>query len=155
MTGKYCNFYMLPSNCLYHTNYYSLLMIDRRGHRKLRLTSRKHFKPKPKRNHNKSQEFELGISLSLSAYIDGSVKAVENLQIRLNNCETVPSGIFGQCAVCCMLVKCLCRMEQCIEQWSFKYIQAGVPPTEWTRGSHGSYHTGEFLLGAVLSEITC
>ena len=72
----------------------SSLMIDRRGHRKLRLTSRKHFKPKPKRNCNKPQELDLGISLPLSAYIDGSVKTVENLQIRLQNYEAVPSGIY-------------------------------------------------------------
>ena len=71
-------------------------MIDRRGHRKLRLTSRKHFKPKPKRNRNSSQVLDLRISLPLSAYIDGPVKTVENLQIRLKSYEAVPSGIFGQ-----------------------------------------------------------
>ena len=35
------------------------------------------------------------------------------------------------------------------------YIQARFQPTEWDRSSPVSYHTGEFLLDAVLSEITC
>ena len=104
------NFIHIANYTCYYLNiksYHSLLIIDRRG-RKLQLTSRKHFKLKPKRNQNKSQELELNISLPLSAYIDGPVKAVENLQTRLNNCETVPLGIFGQYSVCCMLVRCLC-----------------------------------------------
>lgn len=85
-------------------------MIDRRGHRKLQLTSRKYFKPKSKRNFSKPQELDLGISLPLSAYIDGSVKTVENLQ---KNYEAVPSGIFGQYYVCsCMMTIYLYRVEQ-------------------------------------------
>ena len=67
-------------------------MNDRRGHRKLRLTSRKHFKPKPKQVQNRvpislSQELQppdLKISLPLQAYIDGRVKSVDSIQNRVS-----------------------------------------------------------------------
>ena len=77
-------------------------MNDRRGHRKLRLTSRKHFKPKPKQVQNRvpisclSQELqppELKISLPLQAYVDGHVKSVDSLQNRVRKCGAIPSGM--------------------------------------------------------------
>ena len=79
-------------------------MNDRRGHRKLRLTSRKHFKPKPKRHGNverktasipePNEEFlDLNISLPLSTYTDASVKSVDVLYNRVKSCAVIPSGI--------------------------------------------------------------
>ena len=76
-------------------------MNDRRGHRKLRLTSRKHFNPKPKKVQNSvptslSQELQppdLKISLPLHAYVDGRVKSVDSLQNRVRKCGAVQSGM--------------------------------------------------------------
>lgn len=76
-------------------------MNDRRGHRKLRLTSRKHFKPKPKRVRDSiavrpSEELQppdFKISLPLEAYIDAPVKSVNILRNRLKSYGAVPSGI--------------------------------------------------------------
>ena len=73
------------------------LMNDRRGHRKLRLTSRKHFKPKPKRSipTRLSPELEqpdYQISLPLEAYVDAPVNCLNSLLNRLKNCGTIPSG---------------------------------------------------------------
>lgn len=78
-------------------------MNDRRGHRKLRLTSRKHFKPKPKKNRNLQEKtpipsendelLDLNISLSLSAYTDAPVNSVDVLHNRLKSCAVIPSGI--------------------------------------------------------------
>lgn len=78
-------------------------MNDRRGHRKLRLTSRKYFKPKPKpkRVHDSipvrlSQELEppdFIISLPLEVYVDAPVTSINILQNRLKSCGTMPSGM--------------------------------------------------------------
>ena len=77
-------------------------MNDRRGHRKLRLTSRKHFKPKPKRCSNvqektptpaENEELDFSISLPLSAYTNASLKSVDVLYNRLKSCVVIPSGI--------------------------------------------------------------
>ena len=78
-------------------------MNDRRGHRKLRLTSRKHFKPKPKRSACNTQPFDCNISLPLAAYVDGPVNTLTNLQSRLTSCGAIPSGVFvtvQQCMPC-------------------------------------------------------
>ena len=84
-------------------SFHSVLMNDRRGHRKLRLTSRKHFKPKPKRGCDSipgrlSQEPpapNFKISLPLEAYVDAPVKCLSNLLNRLRNCGAIPSGTLG------------------------------------------------------------
>ena len=78
------------------------MMNDRRGHCKLRLTSRKHFKPKPKRCSNVLREtattpgneesLNFRISLPLSAYTDASVKSVDALHNRVKSCAVIPSG---------------------------------------------------------------
>lgn len=68
------------------------MMNDRRGHRKLRLTSRKHFKPKTKSS--STQPFDYSISFPLNAYVDGPVKSLESLQSRLKSCGAIPSGTF-------------------------------------------------------------
>ena len=79
-------------------------MNDRRGHCKLRLTSRKHFKPKPKRCSNtverktasipglNEQFLDCNISLPLSAYTDASVKSVDVLYNRVKSCAIISSG---------------------------------------------------------------
>ena len=75
-------------------------MIDRRGHRKLRLTSRKHFKPKPKRvcetiavkQPQEVQPPSLKISLPVTAYINAPVSTIDNLKDRLKSYEAIPSG---------------------------------------------------------------
>ena len=82
-------------------------MNDRRGQRKLRLTSRKHFKPKPKRVRDKSdnipaagglsQELQLPnyqISLPLQAYVDAPVKCLNTLLNRLKRNKAIPSGLY-------------------------------------------------------------
>ena len=68
-------------------------MSDRRRHRKLRLTSRKNFKPKPKRGGHSTQPFDYNISIPLVAYVDGTVDTLENLQSRLTSCGAIPSGM--------------------------------------------------------------
>ena len=74
-------------------------MNDRRGHRKLRLTSRKHFKPKLKRSHGnvstKKSELQpdFTISVPLEQYVDAPVKSIGSLQSRIQSCQTIPSGM--------------------------------------------------------------
>jgi len=81
-------------------------MNDRRGHRKLRLTSRKHFKPKkscdvPETSNDMQfksigdveEVNELMISLPLSVYSDNPTSSVESLQTRLRSYGTLPSGM--------------------------------------------------------------
>ena len=81
-------------------------MNDRRGHCKLRLTSRKHFKPKPKRCSNverktasipelNEQFLDFNISLPLSAYTDASVKSVDVLYNRVKSCAIIPLGMLA------------------------------------------------------------
>ena len=92
--------------CVVYFNYHilqflticSVMMNDRRGHRKLRLTSRKHFKAKPKRVCKSIPAQELQppnyqISLPLQAYTDAPVKCLNNLLNRLKTCEATPSGM--------------------------------------------------------------
>ena len=74
-------------------------MNDKRGHHKLRLSSRKHFKPKPKRRSNVPRETtstpddeDFYISLPLSVYTDASVKSVDALHNRIKSCAVIPSG---------------------------------------------------------------
>ena len=79
-------------------------MIDRRGHRKLRLTSRKHFKPKPKQRvldsngdtvETPQAELEptcLKISLPIEAYINQPMNSITILQDRLKRHGDIPSG---------------------------------------------------------------
>ena len=77
-------------------------MNDRRGHRKLRLTSRKYFKPKPKRAQTtipvslQLQSPDLKISLPLQAYVDGCVRSIEILRERVRKCGDLPSGMESQ-----------------------------------------------------------
>jgi len=76
-------------------------MTDRRGHRKLRLTSRKHFKPKPKQIHDYTTGEQLQqvkspglkISLPIAAHIAAPVTTVNILQDRLRKHGAIPSGI--------------------------------------------------------------
>jgi len=92
-------------------------MIDRRGHRKLRLTSRKYFKPKPKQSQTKDAENEaqcpqvaklpcplankppcppeeLKISLPVSSYADSPLTAIDELRGRLKKQGSIPSGTY-------------------------------------------------------------
>ena len=81
------------------------MMNDRRGHRKLRLTSRKRFKPKPKKSCEKTSndiQFkctgdievnELMISVPISAYSDSPTSSVESLQSRFRSHGILPSGM--------------------------------------------------------------
>lgn len=83
-------------------------MIDRRGHRKLRLTSRKHFKPKPKGKQPtldginvEAQPKEpeptcLKVSLPVEAYITSPVDSITILQDRLQRYGGIPSGMDKQ-----------------------------------------------------------
>jgi len=87
-------------------------MNDRRGHRMLRLTSRKYFKPKVKRCSNVQDKtstpaeteelLDFSISLPLSAYTDASIKSIDVLHNRLKRCVAIPSGIL---ATCSMIIK--------------------------------------------------
>ena len=84
-------------------------MIDRRRHRKLRLTSRKHFKPKPKQAQTRTvivdespcpqeepEPTSLKISIPVSAYMDLPLIAIDDLHKRLKKLGSIPSGI-GKC----------------------------------------------------------
>ena len=85
---------------------FSWEMIDRRGHRKLRLTSRKHFRPKPKRVHDsigieQSKEVQpssLNISFPISAYVNAPVSSLNNLRNRLKSYGAIPSGTWQEYA---------------------------------------------------------
>ena len=85
-------------------------MNDRRGHRKLRLNSRKHFKPKQKLPKNLpvsvslqhvsvlkvSLPIELGnfqVSIPLTSFLDVSVPTVTVLHTRLQSLKKIPEGI--------------------------------------------------------------
>ena len=89
-------------------------MNDRKGHRKLRLTSRKHFKPKPKLP--KSLKISISmqhvsvlkvsvpidlvnfhVSIPLSMFLDSPVPTVCVLHRRLQSLGKIPQGI----AKCC------------------------------------------------------
>lgn len=78
-------------------------MNDRRGHRKLRLCSRKKYQSK-RRLPLKKQSLLISIplknisipflvSLPLSSYTDGPVVSVDLLHVRLEHCKIIPSGI--------------------------------------------------------------
>ena len=71
------------------------MMNDRRGHRKLRLTSRKHFKPKPKGPLKEQQQhlLDFKLSLPLAAYTEAPVKSLDILHGRLKKCAIVPVGM--------------------------------------------------------------
>ena len=83
-------------------------MIDRRGHRKLRLTSRKHFKPKPKVRRptldginvevqaKEPQPTCLKASLPIQAYINSPVDSITKLQDRLQRYGCISSGMDKQ-----------------------------------------------------------
>ena len=84
-------------------------MIERRGHRKLRLTSRKHFNPKPKRAQNRTASVDetppadelyvhkkpssLKISLPISSYMDSPLRSIDELLGRLKKQGSIPSGM--------------------------------------------------------------
>lgn len=73
-----------------------MMMNDRRGHRKLRVTSRKHFKPKPKRPLKEQQQqpvLDFKLSLPLAAYTQAPVKSLDILHGRLKKCAIVPVGM--------------------------------------------------------------
>jgi len=78
-------------------------MNDRRGHRKLRLCSNKHFQPKPKRLPvsiplqdvsalKVSVPPSFKVSLPMSAYTDAPVESIETLHGRLKQSAVIPSG---------------------------------------------------------------
>ena len=78
----------------------TMAMNDRRGHGKLRLTSRKHFKPKPKRSTKGSIisdtvpaiSLSLCVSLPLSVYTNAPLMSLDMLSSRLKKCDAIPSG---------------------------------------------------------------
>ena len=70
---------------------------DRRGKRPLRLTSRKHFQPKPKRLRVSIPLREvsvLKVSVPLSAFRDAPVETLETLHSRLKECAVFPTGMY-------------------------------------------------------------
>ena len=77
-----------------------MAMNDRRGYGKLRLTSRKYFKPKPKSSTKSSVVSDLvlavpvslSVTLPLSAYTDAPLTSTDILHNRLKKCEAIPSG---------------------------------------------------------------
>jgi len=81
---------------------YSLKMNDRRGHRKLRLTSRKNFKPKPKRAHD---------NMSTELLDEAPVKSIGSLQSRIQGCQTIPSGMSKHVPLLYHLGTFVSRME--------------------------------------------
>ena len=76
-------------------------MIDRRGHRKLRLTSRKHFQPRPKRFNRNSgngqpqeeQTPSFKVSVPILAFTDAPASTVNSLQSRFKKSGDILSGI--------------------------------------------------------------
>lgn len=72
-----------------------MMLNDRRGHRKLRLTSRKHFRPKQKRPLKEQQQpvLDFKLSLPLAAYTEAPVKSLNILHGRLKKCAIVPAGM--------------------------------------------------------------
>ena len=80
-------------------------MNDRRGHRRLRLCSQKHYQPKPRKQRLPKEESLLlsiplrnisvsfKVTLPLSSYTNGSVVSVDLLHERLEQCGFLPSGI--------------------------------------------------------------
>ena len=72
-----------------------MMMNDRRGHRKLRLTSRKHFKPKPKGPLKEQQQpvLDFKLSLPLAAYTEAPVKSLDILHGRLKKCVVLFSTL--------------------------------------------------------------
>ena len=71
------------------------MMNDRRGHRRLRLTSRKHFKPKPRRVLKEEQQLVLDftVSLPLEAYSRAPVESLGDLRKRFKKCAVFPVGM--------------------------------------------------------------
>ena len=83
-------------------------MNDRRGHRKLRLHSNKHWQPKPKRLPvsiplrdvsvlKVSLPLSFQVSLPLCSFVDAPVRSLDILHSRLKQCNGIPSGIVTQC----------------------------------------------------------
>ena len=75
-------------------------MNDRRGHRKLRLHSNKHWQPKPKRlpvSIPLRDVSVLKVSLPLCSFVDAPVRSLDILHSRLKQCNGIPSGIVTQC----------------------------------------------------------
>ena len=78
----------------------AMAMNGRRGHRKLRLTSRKHFRPKPKQSTKSlvvsdsvpAFSLRLCVTLPLSSYTDAPLVSTDILHHRLKKCEAIPSG---------------------------------------------------------------
>ena len=92
-------------------------MNDRRGHRRLRLTSRKHFKPKPKlpkslrvsisRQHVSVLKVSLPVellnfhvSVPVISFLNAPVSSVLNLQQRLQLLDKLPQGK-STCSIIC------------------------------------------------------
>ena len=111
-------------------HYYSLFMCeqmnDRRGHRKLRLTSRKHFQPKQKlpkslrisisMQHVSVLKVSLPIelvnfrvSIPLKSFLDVPLPSVCVLQRRFQSLEKIPQGKF---ALMKFLSSTVIRVEQ-------------------------------------------
>ena len=74
-------------------------MNDRRGHRKLRLTSRKHFKSKPKRTRDALQMplEDMRVSLPISSCIDVPLDMLDQLLARLKRHGAIPPGLDCLC----------------------------------------------------------
>ena len=100
------------------------MMNDRRGHRRLRLCSRKRYQPKPRKQQlHKEENFLVSISLSnisisfkftlpLSSYTDGQVVSLNLLHNRLECCGSLPSGmIFLLCFAIVYYILSFVRME--------------------------------------------
>ena len=96
-------------------------MNDRRGHRRLRLTSRKHFKPKLKlpkslrlsvsKQHvsvlNASLPddlFNFHVSIPVTSYFNAPVLSVLSLQQRLQSLNKIPQGNLRCSAISCIIL---------------------------------------------------
>ena len=110
------------SHCIFCISVYlSILQLnDRRGHRKLRLDSRKHFKPKPKSKPKSlpisiplkdvsvlkvSWPLSFKVSLPLSSFNDTPVESLEKLHCRLKQSNVIPSGKYNDSVqILCIII---------------------------------------------------
>ena len=93
------------------------MMNDKRGHRRLRLCSRKHYQPKPRKQPLHKEEsllvsiplsnisIQLKVTLPLSSYTDGQVVSLNLLHNRMERCGFLPSGMI--CLYCFAIVAIL------------------------------------------------
>ena len=97
-----------------------LQLNDRKGHRKLRLDSRKHFKPKPKSKPKSlpisiplkdvsvlkvSWPLSFKVSLPLSSFNDTPVESLEKLHCRLKQSNVIPSGKYNDSVqILCIII---------------------------------------------------